>query len=307
MRVLVVDDHEVVRRGVQFLLRSNDECDVCGEAVDGRDAVEKAKRLKPDVIVMDISMPNLNGLEATRLIRSMLPDSEVLIMSQHDSPAMLREAFRAGARGYVVKSSMGIDLFNALNKVSRHESFFDPAIIGGAVGGHFDSEKILQRSVALEKALRESEELYRSTFDLANVGIAHVSPDGRWLQINRKLCEIVGYSEAELMQLTFSDITHPDDLAADLANGERVKSGRLDTYAMEKRYIRKDGSLVWINLTVSGVRNANGELKHFISVVEDISQRREAEDALRESQARLALALESADLGNTSLSVVLND
>jgi DNA-binding NarL/FixJ family response regulator len=127
MRVLVVDDHEVVRRGVRSLL-SQSNYDVCGEAMDGSDALEKARQLKPDVIVMDVSMPNLNGLEATRLIRKEVPGSEVLIMSQHDSPAMIREAFKAGARGYVVKSSMGKDLLVALDKVSRHTSFFDPAI-----------------------------------------------------------------------------------------------------------------------------------------------------------------------------------
>jgi len=101
MRVLVVDDHEVVRRGVRSLL-SQSSYDVCGEAADGNDAVEKARQLKPDVIVMDVSMPTLNGLEATRLIRQEVPGSEVLIMSQHDSPAMIREAFKAGARGYVL-------------------------------------------------------------------------------------------------------------------------------------------------------------------------------------------------------------
>lgn len=92
MRVLVVDDHEVFRRGVRSLLLSQSNYAVCGEAVDGQDALEKARELKQDVIVMDVSMPKLNGLEATRLIRSMLPDSEVLILSQHESSQMLKEA-----------------------------------------------------------------------------------------------------------------------------------------------------------------------------------------------------------------------
>lgn len=96
MRVLVVDDHEFVRRGVRSLLLSQSNYEVCGEAVDGQDALEKARELKPDVIVMDVSMPKLNGLEATRLIQSMLPDSEVLILSQHESSQMLKEAVKAG-------------------------------------------------------------------------------------------------------------------------------------------------------------------------------------------------------------------
>jgi PAS domain S-box-containing protein len=294
MRVLVVDDHEVVRRGVRSLLTQSNY-DVCGEAVDGNEALEKARQLKPDVIVMDVSMPALNGLEATRRIRKEVPGSEVLIMSQHDSPAMVREAFKAGARGYVVKSSMGKDLLVALDRVSRHKSFFDPSVTESAnQSGQIDATEILQRSAALEKALQESEELYRSTFDLAAVGIAHVSPDGRWLRVNDKLCKIVGYSKEELLKISFQDITHPDDLPADLVETEKVRTGALKTFSMEKRYIRKDGSLVWIHLTVSGARDEGGELKHFISVIEDISARRQSQEALRESQAQLALALQSS-------------
>jgi PAS domain S-box-containing protein len=291
MRVLVVDDHEVVRHGVKSLLDAHDGCEVCGEAVDGRDALEKARSLRPDVIVMDISMPNLNGLEATRLIRNELPNSEVLIMSQHDSPAMIREAFKAGARGYVVKSALGTDLLGALEKVGRRETAFDPAATVAKPSAHIDAQEILQRSAALENALRESEELYRSTFDLAAIGVAHVSPDGRWLRINGKLCEIVGYSEEELLKMKFQEITHPDDLAVDLAETEKIISGAIDTFSMEKRYIRKDGSVVWVNLTVSAVRNGNNQLKHFISVVEDISGRREAE----ETRAKLAAIVSSSN------------
>ena len=128
MRVLVVDDHEVVRRGVRSLILSQDGYEVCGEAVDGQDAVEKAQELRPDVIVMDVSMPRLNGLEATHLICATVPDSRILILSQHDSPEMVRQAFKAGASGYVVKSSIARDLIAALNSVSRQQTFFDPAI-----------------------------------------------------------------------------------------------------------------------------------------------------------------------------------
>lgn len=294
MRLLIVDDHEVVRRGVRSLLLEQPEFEVCGEAIDGQDALEKACELKPDLILMDVSMPRLNGLEATRQVRTMLPNCEVLVLSQHENPEMARQALKAGARGYVVKGSISQDLVSAVRKVCRREYFFDPAILDQTSSAHTDLQEILKRSAALEEALRVSEQLYRSTFELAAVGVAHVSPEGRWLRVNRKLCEIVGYSEAELLRLTFQDITHPDDLATDLAQTEKVRSGKLDTYSLEKRYIRKDGSLVWITLTVSGVHDASGKFDHFISVIEDISRRKQVEEALQHSQKELALALESS-------------
>jgi signal transduction histidine kinase len=140
MRLLIVDDHEVVRRGIRSLLADHNRWEVCGEAVDGQDAVDKARELKPDLIIMDVSMPRLNGLEATPIIRSVLPDCEVLILSQHESPQMIQQALKAGARGYVVKSSVARDLLVALETVIRHEPFFDQTIRG-----------MIQRSSAVDE------------------------------------------------------------------------------------------------------------------------------------------------------------
>lgn len=298
MRVLIVDDYEVVRRGVRSLLQAHAGCDVCGEAVDGQDAIVKARELKPDVIVMDVSMPNLNGLEATRQIRRILPQSEVLILSQHETTEMVRQAFNAGALGYVVKSSIARDLLKALDTVGRHQVFHDPALLGTLNrSGHLDAEEILQRSVALEQALRESEELYRSTFELAAVGVAHTHPDGRWLRVNQKFCDIVGYSREELLGRTFEDLTHPDDLVADVAQAEKIRAGLADSYLTEKRYLRKDGSPVWVNLNVSSVRDSDGKLKHFIAVVEDISERKRSEEAHRQSEDRFRAFFHSSVVG----------
>lgn len=292
MRVLIVDDHEIVRRGVRSLLLSQANCDVCGEAVDGQDAVEKAKELKPDVIVMDVSMPNLNGLDATRQVRRILPKTEVLILSQHDSSEMVRQAFQAGARGYVVKSSISRQLVNALDKVSRHEPFFDnsPAETGTS-SNPLGMRDILKRSAALEQALRESEELYRSTFENAPIGLAHVSPSGKWLRVNRQLCDVLGYAEEELLGLTFYDITHPEDLAQSVAAAEDILAGRSDRFSAHKRYIRRDGQVVWVNLLVSCARDSDRKVKHFITIFENITERRDADIA----RSILAGIVESSD------------
>jgi PAS domain S-box-containing protein len=288
IRVLIVDDHEIVRLGVRSLLSETSDFDICADAVDGRDAVAKAKQLLPDVIVMDVSMPNMNGLDATRLIREALPQTEVLILSQHESPEMMRQALSAGARGYVLKSSMSANLPAAVEKVSRHESVFANLQSNSA---QFDAHEILQRSVAFENALRESEERFRSTFEQAAVGIAHVAPDGRWLRVNQKLCEITGYNAYELSKLTRRHLTHPDDLAADEQQTARVATGELNHYSIEKRYVRKDRSLIWVNLTLSALRDPEGKLKYFIAVVEDIRARKLTEEA----SSRLAAIVESSD------------
>src|SRR6266581_3683016 len=129
VRILIADDHEVVRRGVRSLLTSRKEWDVCGEAVDGRDAVKKAKELKPDVVVLDISMPHLNGFEAARLIRAEVPQSKILILSQHNVSEMIQTALDVGARGYVSKSEVSRDLLAERNHL--RELFMQlPAAIG---------------------------------------------------------------------------------------------------------------------------------------------------------------------------------
>jgi NarL family two-component system response regulator LiaR len=111
---------------VRSFLATNGDIDVCGEAVDGRDAIEKAKELHPDLVLMDISMPNINGLQATRAIRELLPQTEVVVLSQFDTARMAEEAHHAGAVGYVVKSSIAKSLFPAMEKAGRHEIFSDP-------------------------------------------------------------------------------------------------------------------------------------------------------------------------------------
>src|SRR5262245_28441230 len=163
--------------------------------------------------------------------------------------------------------------------------------------GPYDETESLRESQINIEAPRDSEARFRAIFENAAVGIARVAPDGRWLEVNQRLCDIVGYDCEELMTKTFGDITHQDDLEQDLEAMRRMLAGEVETYLREKRYYRKDGSVVWANLTVSLVRKADGAPDYFVSIIEDISARKRAEEKLREREERLSLASWASGLG----------
>ncbi|MEH1916374.1 PAS domain S-box protein [Nostoc sp.] len=146
-----------------------------------------------------------------------------------------------------------------------------------------------------EVALRESEERFRAMFNQAAVGIALVALDGQFLQVNPALCEITGYSLEELIQMNFQEITHPDDLEVDLENAGRVLAKEISGYSLEKRYICKDGSIVWVNLTSSTVWDVNGQPMYALGIIEDISHRKRIEatqNFLVEASTLLAASLD---------------
>ena len=140
----------------------------------------------------------------------------------------------------------------------------------------------------------EGEARFRATFEQAAVGIAHVSPEGRFLIVNRRYCDIVGYTRGQLLGRTFQEITHPDDLDTDVGHSERLLRGEAASYAMEKRYIRRDREAVWVQLTVSLARNDAGEPEFFVAVVEDITERRHVENARQESEEKLERLMEQS-------------
>ena len=128
VRILVADDHQVVRTGLRTLLESKSGWQVCGEATHGREAVQKAVELKPDVAVLDVAMPILNGVEATRQIRKLSPETAVLILSMHDSEQLVREVLEAGAKGYILKDDADRNLLAAVEALSRQKTYLSPRV-----------------------------------------------------------------------------------------------------------------------------------------------------------------------------------
>lgn len=137
---------------------------------------------------------------------------------------------------------------------------------------------------------------YEATFENAAIGIAHIAPDGRWLRVNQKLCEIVGFPRDELLTRTFRDIIHPDDMDGDWAHARQLLEGTIQSYTTEKRYVRKDGTIVWVNMIRSLMRDAEGTPEYFIICISDVSRRKQAEVALRESEFRLEAIINQAPL-----------
>ena len=172
VRILVDDDHAVVRRGVRSLLESHEGWEVCGEATTGRDAVAQTLRLRPDVVVMDLSLPELNGLDATRQILKAAPDTEVLMLTMHHSEECARDVLQAGARGYVLKADADENLIAAVDSLRQHKPFLTPTVT----------------KLVLDDYVRRG--------DGAEDGVALVSPTAREREIIQLLAEGKSNKEA---------------------------------------------------------------------------------------------------------------
>lgn len=139
LRILLADDHDVVRRGLRHLLEQNPEWEVCGEAVTGREAVEMASKLMPHVVVLDLTMPELNGLEATRQIHKAQPATEILVFTMHESEQLIREVLAVGARGYLLKSDAAALIISAVETLARHKPYFNPKVSETILSGFLRS------------------------------------------------------------------------------------------------------------------------------------------------------------------------
>jgi DNA-binding NarL/FixJ family response regulator len=150
LRILVADDHEVARKGVRSLLEEQSGWEVCGEARDGREAVDQATQLRPDILLLDIGMPNLNGLDAARQILASDPEARILILTIHDSEQVVREVLAAGARGFLLKSDAGRDLIAAVEALQNRRTFFTSKVAQMMLDGYlrpYDERENSQQQV----------------------------------------------------------------------------------------------------------------------------------------------------------------
>lgn len=157
LRILIADDHDVARRGIRALLESHSGWQVCGEAKDGREAVELAAAQRPDLILLDIGMPNLNGLEAARQILATAPNALILILTMHDTDQIVREVLRAGARGFLLKSDAGRDLIAAVDALQQRRTFFTTKVSQMVLTGFLNRDNQIETADENEEVLTARE------------------------------------------------------------------------------------------------------------------------------------------------------
>ncbi|MBF0634500.1 MAG: PAS domain S-box protein [Nitrospinae bacterium] len=269
-------------------------------ANSGELALASVAASPPELILLDIRMPGMDGFDALRRIkaREECRAIPVIFLSAATETQTRVEGFKLGAVDFISKPFQRDEL------LARVQTHLELSRLRSRLKRQADDLRVsneqLQAAKTAELAqaealLRESKLRFRATFEQAAVGIAHVGPDGHFLDVNQKLCDIVGYTREELLSLTFQQITHPDDLDLDLSYTRQLLAGEIPNFSMEKRYLKKNGEIVWVDLTVAMVRNASGDPDYFIGVVEDISGRKLAEERLGQSEERFRTLVETAD------------
>jgi two-component system, NarL family, response regulator NreC len=205
IKILLAEDHQTVREGVKLLVNAQPDMEVIGEAGDGEIAIAEAKRLDPDIIVMDVSMPNLNGLMATKKLRRQNPDIKILTLTRHTDDGYLQQLIGAGANGYVLKQSAPTELINAIRTVAAGNSYLDPSLTRKVMGGYVNRTTSLRGENKGDLTDRESEVLKLISFGYSNkeIGVkldlsvktieAHKSNAMRKLGISSRI-DIVRYA-----------------------------------------------------------------------------------------------------------------
>jgi len=267
--ILIVDDETANLKMLKELL--NLEGYQVRPADHPQLAIDSALAQPAALILLDVRMPEMDGFEVCKRLKQneRTRDIPIIFISALQDMQDKIRGFEAGGVDFITKP-------------------FQEEEVLARVRTHMELRNIqlnLERMVAERTAeALEREERFGATFEQAAVGVAHVSPDGKFLRLNQKFCDIVGYSQEEMLALTFQDITHSDDLDVDLEYVRQVLAREIENYSMDKRYLRKDGSIVWVSLTVSLVFDKEGNPKYFVSVIQDISERKKAEEALRQSR-----------------------
>jgi len=280
LRILIVDDHETVRRGIRALLSSRRDWVVCGEAGDGFEAVEKAKKLRPDVVLMDISMPRMDGVEATKIIRREVPETKVIIVSQNDLTVVSSQVAEIDAGGYVNKADLARDLLPAVESLIADRSGETTELRAATDALRDVSERTLARRAG---------DLLAAIVDSSDDAIISKTLDGLITSWNKSAERMFGYSREEAVGQHITLIIPEDRRNEEAKIVEKLRRGeRVDHF--ETVRVRKDGTLLDLSLTISPVKDAAGRVVGASKVARDITERKQVEQALAERAQLLDLS-----------------
>lgn len=264
INILIIEDNPGDVELISYMLAEDNDIafnvNHCSKLSEG---IENLKKVKPDIVLLDLGLPDSVGLNTFEKLHSEASHVPVIIMTGLEDKATVTRAVKLGAQDYLIKGE------------------FESNLLTRSIRYSIERKKT-------ESSLIEREEQSRAMFEQAAVGMAQVRPDGTWIKANGKLCSILGYSYDEMLHKTFQEMTYPEDLPLDVKLMNEVLEGKRQNYTIEKRYIKKDQALVWTNLTVSLVRDVYSRPKYFISVIEDISERKRVETLLKETTDRLS-------------------
>ncbi|OYV97048.1 MAG: hypothetical protein B7Z68_04355, partial [Acidobacteria bacterium 21-70-11] len=245
--------------------------------VDTEAAYTAALERPPEVILSDYSMPGFQAPRALEIVQARQLDIPFIVVTGSINEEVAVDCMKRGASDYLLKDRL--------------------VRLGPAVAAALGQARLRRERALAVEATRMSEERFRRYFELGLIGMAITSPAKRYMEVNDTICEILGYERQELLGKTWAELSHPGDLAKNVHAFDRVLAGEIDGYTMEKRYLRKDGQTVDALLSVKAVRGADGSADHFVTLVQDISERKRAEAIVRESERQLAGMFELASVG----------
>jgi len=310
MKILIAEDENDARIFLERRLQKEGYTVVA--AANGADALENARQTKPDMVISDIMMPEMDGFEFCRRLKAD-EDLRTIPFLFYTATFLDREdeklAMELGGERFVAKPIEIGRLLDIISEVfeTHQDDQVSPAdrpdkseenlasMYAKTIGRKL--EKKVKELETERQALQESEEKFRLTFENAAIGIARVDMAGRPVQTNPAFQQMLGYSADELNKMIFTDYTHPEDAPVDMANFQKLIAGQRDNYQLEKRYLRKDGEIVWANLTVSLIRNEAGKPQFAIGMAEDITERKHAEEREKLQREQLIQADKMVALG----------
>lgn len=260
IRILHVDDNDLDRELIRIHLQRRDRALSIIEADSVASAVNMLALERFDLILCDYQMPGEDGLVLLHRLNEERKDIPFIFLTGQGNEGIAAEALRLGADDYFAKDSGFAQYERLVNSIRRT-----------VIAHRQDQDR------------RHADDMFRVTFEQAAVGMAHTSLDGRYILVNRKLCDILGRAERDILNTSWQEITHPDDIGPESRIFQRIHDGELDTAALQKRYLRPDGSDIWVNLTLSVARSPYVE-PYLVAVMEDISENKRIEQVLRQRE-----------------------